>query len=75
MSFKYEEVLCPDCNGEMISRKGKYGVFWGCKRYPDCRRTRDSEGKSKADRAREKGEVYEHDDKDEFNKFSFKRTV
>ena len=75
MTFKYEEVLCPDCNGEMISRKGKYGVFWGCKRYPDCRGTRDSEGRSKKERAEERGKVYEHDDKDEFNKFSFKRTL
>lgn len=74
MTFKYEEVLCPDCNGPMVSRTGQYGVFWGCKKYPECKGTRDSQGRSKADRAREKGESYEKDDKDMVNQYSFKRT-
>ncbi len=74
MAFSYEEVLCPDCGSKMISRKSTYGVFWGCKNYPECKGTRDNEGRSKADRAREKGEDYEKDDKDVTNKFSFKRT-
>ena len=50
----YEDVKCPECNGEMISRTGKFGVFWGCRLYPYCKGTRDSEGRSKADREREK---------------------
>lgn len=54
MSFKYEETLCPDCNGEMVSRTGKFGVFWGCKKFPICKGTRDSQGRSKADRDNEK---------------------
>jgi ssDNA-binding Zn-finger/Zn-ribbon topoisomerase 1 len=92
MSFQYEKTLCPDCNGEMISRTGKFGVFWGCKKFPECKGTRDSQGRSKADRTKWKneqtkttdsidlvnsdsvGENYEHDEKDEFNRFSFKRT-
>jgi ssDNA-binding Zn-finger/Zn-ribbon topoisomerase 1 len=69
-----KETLCPDCDGPMISRKGKFGVFWGCKNYPVCTGTRDSQGRSKADRAKEKGESYELDTKDEVNRFSFKRT-
>jgi ssDNA-binding Zn-finger/Zn-ribbon topoisomerase 1 len=69
-----EETLCPDCGGKMISRKSKFGIFWGCIKYPECKGTRDDMGRSKADRAKEKGEDYEHDDKDETNKFSFKRT-
>lgn len=77
MSFKYDEVLCPECNGQMISRKGKFGIFWGCKRYPDCKGTRDNQGRSRADRAKEKDEEYE--DKEEtlnhsVEKFSFKKT-
>lgn len=56
MSFKYEETLCPDCNGSMISRTSKFGVFWGCKKFPECKGTRDSQGRSKKDRAIEKGE-------------------
>jgi ssDNA-binding Zn-finger/Zn-ribbon topoisomerase 1 len=46
----YEDVKCPECGGPMVSRNGKYGVFWGCKKYPDCAGTRDSEGRSKAER-------------------------
>jgi ssDNA-binding Zn-finger/Zn-ribbon topoisomerase 1 len=74
MSFKYDEIKCPDCGGPMISRTGKFGVFWGCKTFPACKGTRDSLGRSKADKAKEKGEDYEADIKDETNKFSFKRT-
>ena len=50
MTFSYDEVLCPDCGGKMISRKGKFGVFWGCKNYPQCKGTRDNQGRSKDDR-------------------------
>lgn len=74
MSFKYEETLCPDCKGPMQSRTGKYGTFWGCKAFPECKGTRDSQGKSKQDRAKEKGESYEQDSADVTNRFSFKRT-
>ncbi|MEQ5858417.1 UvrD-helicase domain-containing protein [Halomonas sp. EF61] len=31
---------CPQCQeGVMVPRKGKYGAFQGCSRYPDCRHT------------------------------------
>jgi hypothetical protein len=46
----YQNVICPDCGGVMVSRSGKYGTFWGCRNYPECRGTRDSQGRSKADR-------------------------
>jgi ssDNA-binding Zn-finger/Zn-ribbon topoisomerase 1 len=59
MTFKYDEVLCPICNGPMISRKSVHGVFWGCKKFPNCNGTRDSQGRSKADRMKEKGEEVE----------------
>ena len=45
-----EETLCPECGKRMKSRTGKYGVFWGCSDYPNCRGTRDSQGRSKAER-------------------------
>ncbi|MBI3334670.1 topoisomerase DNA-binding C4 zinc finger domain-containing protein [Candidatus Pacearchaeota archaeon] len=48
--MKPENVKCPECGGEMISRTGKFGVFWGCKDFPNCRGTRDSMGRSKQDR-------------------------
>jgi len=50
----YEEWKCPECGGKMISRKGQYGTFWGCAKYPDCRGTRDSMGRSKEERQAEK---------------------
>lgn len=42
----YEEVHkndphCPRHSDErMIHRKGKYGDFWGCPRYPRCKKTK-----------------------------------
>jgi ssDNA-binding Zn-finger/Zn-ribbon topoisomerase 1 len=49
-----EDTLCPECNSKMVSRKGQFGTFWGCSKYPDCRGTRDSQGRSKAERRAEK---------------------
>jgi len=48
------ETRCPECEGPMISRKGKFGTFWGCKNYPICKGTRDSMGRSKQDRENSK---------------------
>ncbi|MCD6422224.1 type I DNA topoisomerase, partial [bacterium] len=28
---------CPQCGGELILRKSRFGVFLGCKNYPKCR--------------------------------------
>lgn len=46
----YENLKCPLCNGPMISRKSSYGVFWGCKAFPECKGTRDNMGRSKDER-------------------------
>lgn len=29
-------LSCPKCGAAMASRKGRYGAFWGCARYPAC---------------------------------------
>lgn len=34
------KTKCPFCGNELVLRKGKYGVFWGCSTYPKCRFTR-----------------------------------
>lgn len=43
--FKQNEIppLCPKCNSEMEKRVGKYGYFWGCKKFKTkkCRGTMD----------------------------------
>lgn len=28
---------CPDCGSPMHKRKGAYGAFWGCTKYPACK--------------------------------------
>jgi len=29
---------CPECGeGELVIKKGKYGEFTGCNKYPDCK--------------------------------------
>lgn len=34
---------CPDCAGGMKLRNGKYGKFWGCNNFPNCRGTRNGD--------------------------------
>ena len=34
------ENKCPECGGELVLRKGKYGEFYGCSNYPECKFTR-----------------------------------
>ena len=31
---------CPECGNYLVKKKGRYGVFWGCTNYPNCRYTR-----------------------------------
>ncbi len=33
--------VCPKCGNILKKRNGKFGEFWGCRSYPDCRYTRD----------------------------------
>ena len=28
---------CPQCNNVLVKRSGKYGEFWGCSNYPECK--------------------------------------
>ena len=34
-----EQKCCPDCNKPMRLRDGKFGKFWGCTGYPECKTT------------------------------------
>ncbi|MEI0557213.1 topoisomerase DNA-binding C4 zinc finger domain-containing protein [Brachyspira intermedia] len=31
--------ICPRCKGKLILREGKYGQFYGCSNYPNCKFT------------------------------------
>jgi len=72
-----EETLCPECNAKMVPRKNSEGrSFWGCSNFPNCRGTRDNEGKSLADRWYEKNPELERDDVDKRinSGFTFRKT-
>lgn len=32
---------CPKCGSLLVKRKGRFGAFYGCSSYPDCRFTRN----------------------------------
>jgi ssDNA-binding Zn-finger/Zn-ribbon topoisomerase 1 len=59
-------LTCPICGGPMVSRLTKQGQglwaapqrFWGCAKFPNCRGTRDTDGLSRAERAREADEDF-----------------
>lgn len=36
------DLYCPSCGNEMVLRKGKFGMFYGCSRFPGCRYTRNA---------------------------------
>lgn len=54
--MKPENLKCPDCGGPMLSRlnREKQQRFWGCQKFPACRGTRDTDGRSKAEREQER---------------------
>lgn len=33
---KGEGPTCPKCGAPMVQRRGRYGPFYGCSRYPEC---------------------------------------
>jgi DNA topoisomerase-1 len=40
---------CPECGGELIERRGRFGKFIACSTYPECRYTRDLSGGERAE--------------------------
>lgn len=36
---KQPKKLCPMCGGLLQKRSGRYGMFWGCSSFPQCRYT------------------------------------
>lgn len=70
------DLSCPDCGGEMILRTNRTNgdKFYGCKKYPNCRGTRDENGLSKADKDEAKYRKTEIDQQDGYS-FNKKRNV
>jgi len=38
---------CPACGRDLVERKGKRGVFWGCSGYPGCRYTQQPQPRAR----------------------------
>ena len=36
---KIESGICPKCGGTLVQRNGRYGSFYGCSNYPNCKFT------------------------------------
>ncbi|MCD8294480.1 MAG: topoisomerase DNA-binding C4 zinc finger domain-containing protein, partial [Clostridia bacterium] len=34
--------VCPMCGGKLVLRRGKFGAFYGCSNYPECKFTLNS---------------------------------
>ena len=34
---KIEILVCPNCGGDLVERKGQYGKFYGCSNFPKCK--------------------------------------
>lgn len=43
-----QNVKCPICEGPMASRANRSTGqrFWGCKKYPECKGTRNTDGEA-----------------------------
>jgi len=41
---EYAPFTCQHCNSKMVKRVSKYGEFWGCASYPECRGIADIDG-------------------------------
>ena len=37
MRDKIAQNICPRCGGKLVLRYGKYGQFYGCENYPNCK--------------------------------------
>jgi restriction system protein len=37
-----ELAKCPRCGGDLVEKKGKFGMFFGCSNYPKCRFTKNT---------------------------------
>ena len=35
-------MKCPRCGAKLVRRHGRYGDFYGCSNFPDCRYTQDT---------------------------------
>ena len=51
------DELCPKCGGPMLVKLGRYGKFLSCANYPDCKGTRQVDGKERPEPQEVPGET------------------
>ncbi len=39
MKKEFGPKTCSECGSDMNLKQGRYGMFWGCSNYPDCKNT------------------------------------
>jgi len=39
-NFVPKEMRCSECKGILVHHIGKFGEFWGCSNFPNCRFTK-----------------------------------
>lgn len=39
-NYAPDDIKCPKCKSKMLIRQGKFGEFYSCESYPDCRGSR-----------------------------------
>ena len=44
--MKILKSACPECGSDMILKNSRYGLFYGCVRYPDCKATHGAHSNS-----------------------------
>jgi DNA topoisomerase-1 len=63
MEVEKTDESCPNCGAEMVVKKGRYGKFIACTKYPECKTTRrliqDEQGNIKAAEEEKTEEVCE----------------
>ena len=48
-----DEIRCPECSNAMQKKLGRYGEFYSCSNWPDCKGMRGVDGKSESENINE----------------------
>jgi DNA topoisomerase-1 len=44
-----DDIKCPECGSSMVIKLSKYGKFYSCSKFPDCKGMRNMEGETEED--------------------------
>jgi DNA topoisomerase-1 len=49
-----KDKKCPNCGAPMVIKKGRFGLFWACSNYPECKTIESLKEKAKPEPTGEK---------------------